>query len=553
MGKKVIKALIAILLIVFTSFVAFGVFTFNKEKNHDVDAFSVDNVVKDIEFISLEHHSIMHPIERERVRDYLLCQLDEMGGNAEYLSQDSIKCKFGGTYDISDVYCEFNPTGKDESSSYIMLVAHFDSRFPEQAPHKEVVSYGAADDGYGVAVILELLRGALQYRNDWQQGIRVLFTDSEEHELDGMRTAYERYNYIFDNVALMVNVEARGVKGPALMFEMAGDNKKLTDFYLDNARYPFIYSLMGTIYDIMPNFSDFTLGKTIVPGYNLSVIDNISYYHTDKDCFENINTKSLGNYGGQLQPMVKDFLTSSDYSDPDYFRPGEDNKKPILFTVPGLGTIRFPHNFYYFFNALVFLLFCIVLCSYVITRRVELKNVFKQMLKLLLFSIIIFGAGEGIAFIAAKIAGTQFHLVSTKYVSHDNLVIIASIAVMAIVYILLFARSCKKNPNFVFEHLLGGILLLIVFSAVLLALIGDNFFLMGPVACALLALLLHLFVYLNLFSLPALLLIELLAVSFIYIVSTALTIGSLGIVMFFAFFYLVMIVSLYECYMIQKR
>jgi hypothetical protein len=45
----------------------------------------------------------------------------------------------------------------------------------------------------------------------------------------------------------------------------------------------------------------------------------------------------------------------------------------------------------------------------------------------------------------------------------------------------------------------------------------------------------------------------LLGVSFLYNLLTALTIGSLGVIMFLAYFYVVLMVSLIECYMFQKR
>ena len=83
----------------------------------------------------------------------------------------------------------------------------------------------------------------LQYAEGWNQGLKILFTDSEERNLDGIRCALERDNALFDNVGLAVNVEARGVKGPALLFETSSGNAALMDFYTEYARYPYTYSL----------------------------------------------------------------------------------------------------------------------------------------------------------------------------------------------------------------------------------------------------------------------------------------------------------------------
>ena len=92
-----------------------------------------------------------------------------------------------------------------------------------------------------------------------------------------------------------------------------------------------------------------------------------------------------------------------------------------------------------------------------------------------------------------------------------------------------------------------------VFSGVLLFTIGENFFLMFPVLCALVGLIFHLIIYLNLVSLPALLVVELTGVSFLYNLYTAVTVGALGAVIFLAFLYTVMIASLMRCYMNQRR
>ena len=123
----------------------------------------------------------------------------------------------------------------------------------------------------------------------------------------------------------------------------------------------------------------------------------------------------------------------------------------------------------------------------------------------------------------------------------------------AFLYIRFFVSKVRKSDNFVFEHVLGLLLVMLVLSAVLLFTVGENFFLLLPALCAVVALLLHLFVYMNLMSLPALLLVEITGVSFLYNLYTALTVGSLGIVMFLAYFYLIIAASLVRCFMYQRR
>lgn len=546
---KRIKLLIGIILVIFAGAVALGCLTHNNSLRYRTPQYSVKNVMRDIRVISKEHHSVLHPAGREKVRQYLAESLSKMGGKPEIMYYDSIKSKFSGTFDIGNVYCKFDPKGKDSASSYLLLMAHLDSRFYENVRGKDVLSYGAADDGYGLGVILELVRKAVSYREEWNQGLKILFADSEEHEMDGSRSALEYDREIFDNVGLVINVEARGVSGPALLFETSEGNANLMDFYLEYAEMPYTYSLTSAVYSVLPNFTDFTNTKPLFPGYNFSVIGGYRCYHTDLDNFTNINTNSIGHYGAQLQPMVKEYLTGG-YASPDYFRASSDR---IVFTVPGLTTFNLSKTANYVLNAVAVLLFIAILWMYRKVGRVSFCNVLRSFLKLFLCIVAVGAAGTGIAVLAAKIAGVPFGLTATKHVPHAELVALSAIGLTMAVYVAAFVRKAMRSQDFAYGHVFGGLMLTLLLSVVLLFTVGDNFFFLLPVLCTLIALLLNMFVYMNLFSLPALLLVVLVAVSFVFNILTALTIGSLGIVLALSVLYLVLTVSLFYCYMVQKR
>ena len=141
-------------------------------------SFSAERVADDLRVISKEPHSIQHPKERKVLRDFLFHRLEQMGGKAQVFEYDTIPSKIGGKFSYSNIYAEFVSPLPD-SSSYILLVAHYDSRFRQKVGKDTVFSFGAADDGYGLGVILELVGLALDYRDEWKQGIKVLFTDAE--------------------------------------------------------------------------------------------------------------------------------------------------------------------------------------------------------------------------------------------------------------------------------------------------------------------------------------------------------------------------------------
>ena len=103
------------------------------------------------------------------------------------------------------------------------------------------------------------------------------------------------------------------------------------------------------------------------------------------------------------------------------------------------------------------------------------------------------------------------------------------------------------------ETLLAASLLMVIFSVVLYFAVGENFFFSVPVLLVSLALIFNMFVFMNVLALPILLVAALLGGSFLYALSVALTIGALGLIMFIAFFYIIIIVGMFECYMSQKR
>lgn len=547
---KKVQFITALVLIVAAAFAAMGFFTFRNADNQKDVLFSTDRAVEDIRRISARPHSIEHPVERAQVRWYLHDRLEDMGGKPQIFYYDSIPCKFGGTLNIANVYCKLEPRGRDTSDAYLMLVAHLDSRFTEQTPEGETLSYGAADDGYGLAAILELTRGALTYAREWNQGLKILFTDAEEHELDGMRYALEKNNQLFDRVGLLINLEARGVKGPALLFETSGGNAALMDFYTENARMPYTYSLTSVIYGFMPNFTDFTPARRLFPGYNFSVIDNLHFYHNDRDCFSNIHPESVAHYGVQLEPMLRKYLTDKEYADPDYFRSGEDR---VAFTVPGIKTFCLTQKDNIILNAVVLLMFCLAMVLYIGFGRARFGKVLLNAFWILVTGLLAAGAATGAVWAAAKIAGVPFSLTALKFLSWDGILALALTAVMAVAYVIFFLHKSRKSENFVFEHLLGLVLLMLILSGVLLFTTGENFFLIFPAACALTGLLLHVILYLNILSLPLLLLAEMAFLPFLYNVYTALTVGALGIVMFLAFLYTVLTASLVRCFMTQRR
>lgn len=305
-----IRPIILTLAVILAGLLAYGLWTQPAPKPIDYEGFSAERVVNDIEVISKEHHSVAHPEERAKVREYLVERLEGLGADTvQIFRYDSLVGPQNKhvvyTFDAYDVLAEFPPLQASDDTTYMMFVAHYDSRYSQPVLKDTVWSYGAADDGYGVGVTLETVSQAQKFRDQWKQGIKVLFTDAEEVGMMGMKAIWENDRQVFDNVGFMINIEARGPWGPALLFEACPGNEKVMELYDDAAKYPYTYSLTTVVYSFMPNFTDFTIVKDSIPGLNFSTIADVNHYHTDLDNFSNVSAKSIQHYGAQILPITK--------------------------------------------------------------------------------------------------------------------------------------------------------------------------------------------------------------------------------------------------------
>lgn len=484
--------------------------------------FSALRVKSDIEVISKEPHSIDHPVERGIVRDYLSDRLTEIGLDVTYYRYDSIQDRFKRSIDIANLYAVSEPL-KNDAGSYVMFIAHIDSRFKSMVKGREEYSYGAADDGYGLGVILELVNNAQDYRDDWIQGIKVLFTDSEESNLEGIKNAIKHDSLIFNDVGLIINIEARGVKGAAVLFETSAGNKKIIELY-KKARNPYAYSLTTAIYRILPNSTDFTVVKDRFPGMNFAVIDNLNYYHTELDNVENISLKSIQHYGEQIEPIVKEYLTNPKYSKSDYLK---SDKDLVFFSAPYVGLFTLTPNTYLILKLMAFIL---ILTSLLI--NVKLKNFsFQDLLKL---SLIIVGsillcstAGYAISRLAATLNDMEYRLQYLPYIKGEYPIIAASLLSILILFILLYRRLTIKMRLSVNAILSCGSLLLIILSIIVFYYTGDSVLFFVPAFISLPAIFTTLYRNLSFVNIIFGALIILFITPLLYSLIVALTIGSL--------------------------
>ena len=177
---------------------------------------------------------------------------------------------------------------------HLLLVSHYDST---------PAGPGAADDGIGVATMLEvasLLRGQRLTRP-----VTFLFDEGEEAGLIGARAFIER-DPIAAQVDIAVNLESRGVTGPAIMFETSRPNGAAIALFRTAVARPVGNSLSTDLYRLIPNSTDVTVFAdrpwTIL---NFAVIGNETRYHSAGDDLASLDPRSLQHMGEQTLGIAR--------------------------------------------------------------------------------------------------------------------------------------------------------------------------------------------------------------------------------------------------------
>ena len=503
---------------------------------------SATRMAERIAAIAREPHSVAHTEAREAVRRELVDQIEHLGADPVLLSYPNQEAK-GYRFDAVDIFAQWPPLFEDSDSvTWLMLVAHYDSRYPWAPVRDTVSSFGAADDGYGVAVALECIAQAIRHRMSWHQGIRLLLTDAEEVGMVGMKCAWEHNPELFSRVGLLLNIEARGPYGPCLLFETSPGNARLIDFFASQAIAPVGYSITNAVYRMMPNYTDFTIVRDELPGLNFAALADINHYHTDKDCIAAVDTTTLAHYGRQIYPVIESYLSTKRFADPDALRAHHDD---FYFSLPLFGLVHCSQGIFLMSNALL-----IILIVYLIrTSRRPLGKVLRSSASILAAGLAVYVLGELLGYGCALLCGARWKTMGTVAgIAADNVVMAVAVAALAAGIAIMLWR--KHDAVQLLYSILAVLMLL---SVVLLFAAGDNMpfsfpLLVGGATIAADRLNhSHVFIPLALFA------ISLQAMTFLYVLAMALTIGALGLVLFIAFFDLMLILTFSKIYWLEQH
>lgn len=493
-----------------------------KAKVDGGENFSSIGAKEHIKEIAKNPHSIYDEEALGEVRNYIIKELKDLGLDTEVFNYKDVVDKKGNIVEMNNIYTKID--GKDgENGKYILLATHYDSS-PKKREGEEEGSLGAADAGYGISSILEILRVIKESDKPLENGIKVLITDGEEMGLLGAKEEMNNNFDLYENVAFVVNIEARGVKGPALMFETSNNNSNVIDLY-KKANLPVSYSLAADIYSKMPNGSDFTEFKNKgLQGVNFAVLNSLDYYHTPRDNYDNVSDTSLQHYGEQILPMVQEFVYSAKYGQDGYF---DSKENSIFFTL-------LPNVFINYSNTVGIILAVIAVLAMIILTKVcnqRIKKVLKWTGIWLGTGIASLVAGVGISYVISLITGMTFKITYMPKVPGADIIVLVSAVVLIILSALILNKLTKdreEKQGAIFGALWFNTLLLVIFMIVLP---GGSYLFLWPIILSVITLFMYSRNINKLVLLLPVALTIIMYVPVVYNIYIALTIGALGVVL----------------------
>jgi hypothetical protein len=266
-----------------------------------------------------------HPVDsaaNDAVRERILAEIGVLGYAPEI--RDDFSCRAAARRGavacarVRNISFRAGPT----AGPAIIVASHYDS-----VP----AGPGAADDGAGLAASLEI--AAILAKRRPVKPVIFLITDGEEAGLLGA-ASFMRNDPLADDIGAVVNMEARGVKGPALMFETSAPNGRDVAALAERTRRPFANSLATDVYRLMPNDTDMTEFLTSgADALNFAIIGGSPFYHTPHDNLANLDRASLAHLGATALSGVDGFLAAT---------PGGKERSYIFSDVFGRSLILLP-------------------------------------------------------------------------------------------------------------------------------------------------------------------------------------------------------------------
>lgn len=328
----------------------------------DDSLFSVNKAAVHVKEIS----KTKHPSGGEKikiVKDYIVAKLLELGLEP-HIQTDYRKGRWskGKNIELNNILARIK--GQGVSNKALLVLAHYDS---------SLNSYGASDNGVGVAVVLESLRVYLKTikENKPLNDIIILFTDGEEQGMLGAKIFANNHLWSKD-VTFTINLEARGTSGPSLtLIETNRGNANMINLYAKaNLKHPVGTSLFYSVYKLMPNDGDSRIlrQKLDVDGFLFAFIDKHYNYHRPTDSYDNIDLKSVQSHADYLLPLINVFANTN-------IENLKTDENVVFFNVPFLGIVYYSYTLIIPLQVLSLLTFIILLIYGFHKKKISWKGI----------------------------------------------------------------------------------------------------------------------------------------------------------------------------------
>lgn len=221
---------------------------------------------------------------------------------------------------IQNIILRFSPTTKPAAAMEIkqdavLLNAHIDSALP---------SKGSADDAIGVAVMLDVARVIID-RNEPIFASAIFLFNGAEETLQDASHMYSTQHETRDSVRAVINLEAAGATGGALLFQAT--SKEMIEAY-SHAPWPHGTVIAADVFasGVLMSDTDFVQFQKYlgVSGLDMATVGHSYYYHTRKDLLENIQAGSAQHFAENIIGILDHLLgpdtpllSIEEWSEPD--------------------------------------------------------------------------------------------------------------------------------------------------------------------------------------------------------------------------------------------
>ncbi|CDR98784.1 uncharacterized protein SPSC_00911 [Sporisorium scitamineum] len=210
-------------------------------------------------------------------------------------------------YSMSNLVVRISDGTDESKANSLLLNAHLDSTLP---------SPGGADDGVGVAVLLEALR-VLTLPNTGRKlynSVVLLFNDGEESLQDASHLYITQHNQTNAGVKAVVNLEACGTSGPELLFQAT--SAEMIQAY-SHVPHPFGTVLANDVFSTGLILSDTDFRQFVEYGNDLSGLDmalvgNSYFYHTRNDIPLYLEPGATQHFGENTLAIIEHLCLKND-------------------------------------------------------------------------------------------------------------------------------------------------------------------------------------------------------------------------------------------------